>query len=69
VKPLDFPLLADENVQPPVVTWLRDAGLDVRTVFDENLNARSDVEILARAHEQVGASVGARGYDPTADPR
>jgi len=31
---------------------LRDSGLDVRTVIDEGLNARSDAEILARAHEQ-----------------
>jgi predicted nuclease of predicted toxin-antitoxin system len=52
VNPLDFPLLTDENIQPTVVSWLCESGRDVRTVFDEGLNARSDVEILARAHTQ-----------------
>lgn len=50
MKPLDFPLLTDENVQEAVVTWLRDSGRDVQTIFDEGLGARSDAEILARAH-------------------
>lgn len=48
-RPLDFPLLADENIRPDVVTALAGLGRDVRTVHDENLTGASDLEILRRA--------------------
>jgi predicted nuclease of predicted toxin-antitoxin system len=49
VKPLDFPLLADENIAPDVVTGLRARGHDVRSVWDEALVGRPDVEVLETA--------------------
>ena len=52
MKPLDFPLLADENVGPEVVAGLRARGLDVRTASDEQLVGRSDREVLERASAQ-----------------
>lgn len=49
MKPLDFPLLADENVASDVVTGLRARGHDVRSVWDEALVGRPDVEVLETA--------------------
>jgi hypothetical protein len=37
VKPLDFALLADENVQRDVVTFLRQQGHDVLSLAEEEL--------------------------------
>jgi predicted nuclease of predicted toxin-antitoxin system len=52
VTPLDFPLLADENIAPDVVAGLRARGFDLRTAWDEQLIGRPDVEILERASAQ-----------------
>jgi predicted nuclease of predicted toxin-antitoxin system len=49
VKPLGFPLLADENIAPDVVHGLRARGCDLRTVWDEALLGRPDVDVLERA--------------------
>lgn len=35
MKALDFPLLADENVHPEVIYFLRKAGLDVHSVAEQ----------------------------------
>jgi predicted nuclease of predicted toxin-antitoxin system len=51
VKPLDFPLLTDENIHPDVVAALVAAGKDVRTVHEERLAGSSDADILRRAFE------------------
>ena len=32
MKPLDFPLLADENIHPDVISYLRQQECDVRSV-------------------------------------
>ena len=45
MTPLDFPLLTDENIAPDVVAGLRARGLDLRTVRDEQLIGRPDVEV------------------------
>ena len=37
MKPLDFPLLSDENIAPDVVAGLRARGCDLRTAWDEQL--------------------------------
>jgi hypothetical protein len=42
VKPLDFPLLTDENIVPDVVQGLRVRGCDVRSASDEHLLGRPD---------------------------
>ena len=52
MRPLDFPLLTDENIGPEVVTGLRDRGCDVRTARDEQLIGRPDTEVLQRAASQ-----------------
>ena len=46
MRPLDFPLLADENISPDVVSGLRERGHDVRTIWDEALIGRPDVRVL-----------------------
>jgi predicted nuclease of predicted toxin-antitoxin system len=52
VKPLDFPLLIDENIGPDIVEGLRGRGCDLRTVSDERLIGRPDVEVLERAAKE-----------------
>jgi predicted nuclease of predicted toxin-antitoxin system len=52
VKPLDFPLLTDENIAPDVVAGLRARGCDVRTAWDEHLIGHPDVHVLEHATRQ-----------------
>jgi hypothetical protein len=49
VRPLDFPLLTDENIAPDVVAGLRARGCDVRSAAEERLIGRADGEVLKRA--------------------
>ena len=56
MKPLDFPLLSDENIIPDVVAGLRSRGCDLRTAWDEQLIGRPDVDVLERAINQVVSS-------------
>jgi predicted nuclease of predicted toxin-antitoxin system len=49
VRPLDFPLLTDENIAADVVAGLRARGCDVRSVEEERLIGRGDGEVLERA--------------------
>jgi predicted nuclease of predicted toxin-antitoxin system len=51
MKPLGFPLLADENVHPDVVDALRAQGKDIVSVHDEKLTGQPDVAVLRRARE------------------
>jgi predicted nuclease of predicted toxin-antitoxin system len=51
VKALDFPLLADENVNPEVIEFLRKAGLDVDSVAEKSNFGLSDAEVLRQATE------------------
>jgi predicted nuclease of predicted toxin-antitoxin system len=57
MRPLEFPLLADENVHPEVVAYLKSLDKDVRTVHDEVLVGASDADILQRAFEQRRAVI------------
>jgi hypothetical protein len=42
VKALDFPILADENVHPEVIEFLRKTGLDVDSIAEqENFGGKS----------------------------
>jgi predicted nuclease of predicted toxin-antitoxin system len=50
MKPLDFPLLADENIHPGVVLALAAQGKDVRSVSTEGLMGKPDAELLRYAH-------------------
>jgi predicted nuclease of predicted toxin-antitoxin system len=51
VKALDFPLLADENVNPEVIEFLRKAGLDVDSVAEKSNFGLLDAEVLRQATE------------------
>jgi predicted nuclease of predicted toxin-antitoxin system len=52
VKLLAYPLLTDENIHTDVVSWLRQGGRDVQTVFDHALNGGPDARILQHAHAE-----------------
>jgi predicted nuclease of predicted toxin-antitoxin system len=52
MRPLDLPLLVDENIHSEVVAYLKSLGKDVRTVHDEQLVGASDKDVLQRAFEQ-----------------
>jgi len=51
VKALDFPLLADENVHPDVIVFLREAGLDVKSVSEQGQFGLPDTQVLQQATE------------------
>jgi len=51
LKALDFPLLADENIHPDVVTFLREAGLDVESVAEQGSFGLPDTNVLHQATE------------------
>ncbi len=51
MKALDFPLLADENVHPDVIVFLREAGLDVESVAEQGKYGLPDTQVLQRATE------------------
>ena len=51
MKALDFPLLADENIHPDVVTFLREAGLDVESVAEQGSFGLPDTNVLHQATE------------------
>jgi predicted nuclease of predicted toxin-antitoxin system len=50
VKPLDFPLLADENIHPDVISYLRERECDIRSVAEDDLFGRSDRDVLRTAY-------------------
>ena len=52
MKPLDFPLLTDENIAPDVVAGLRVRGCDVLTAWDEQLIGHPDARVLEHATSQ-----------------
>jgi len=52
VKPLSYPLLADENIHPVVTETLLGLGKDVLTVRDAGLGGRSDEEVIHLAEKQ-----------------
>ena len=49
MRPIDFPLLTDENIAADVVAGLRGRGCDVRSADEERLIGRGDGEVLERA--------------------
>jgi len=51
VKALDFPLLADENVHPDVIVFLREAGLDVESISEQGKFGLPDGSVLQQANE------------------
>jgi hypothetical protein len=51
LNPKALRLLADENIHPEVISYLRSNGLDVRDIREAGMAGASDVEILRRALE------------------
>lgn len=51
MKALDFPLLADENVHPDVIVFLREVGLDVESVSEQRQFGLPDIQVLQQATE------------------
>jgi predicted nuclease of predicted toxin-antitoxin system len=51
VKALDFPLLADENVHPDVIVFLRDIRLDVESIAEQGKFGLPDAQVLQQATE------------------
>lgn len=51
MKALDFPILADENVHPEVIDFLRKTGLDVDSIAEQGNFGLSDSEVLQQATE------------------
>ena len=49
MRPLELPLLTDENIAADVVAGLRARGCDVRSAEEERLTGRGDGEVLERA--------------------
>ena len=52
MRPLDFPLLADENIHPEVIRSLIQEGKDITSVIGEGLAGQTDADILRQAHAQ-----------------
>lgn len=52
MRPLDWPILADENIGPEVITALRRRGKDINTVLELGLRGATDMEILHFAGQQ-----------------
>jgi predicted nuclease of predicted toxin-antitoxin system len=51
VKALDYPLLADENVNPEVIEFLQKAGLDVESIAEQGKFGLPDTQVLQQATE------------------
>ena len=51
MRVFDFPILADENVHPEVIEYLRQAGLDVDSIAEQGNFGLSDTEVLRQATE------------------
>lgn len=54
MKALDFPLLADENIDPDVIAMLKTRGHDVLVAREQTGGASTDREVLRVAHQSWG---------------
>ncbi len=52
MKLRDFPLLSDENLDPVVITHLRQVGFDVLDVVESGMQCAADVDLLRLATAQ-----------------
>ncbi len=51
MKALEFPLLADENVHPDVIAFLKGLGLDVVSIAEQGKFGLPDTRVLQQATE------------------
>ena len=49
MKVLDFPLLADENIHPDVISFLREIKIDVESIAEKGIFGISDDDVLKLA--------------------
>lgn len=49
MKPLDFPLQADENIHPGVIAFLRKTGLEVASIAEQEQFGLPDANVLKQA--------------------
>lgn len=49
MNPFDFPLLADENIHPEVIAFLRQEGFDVESIAEQGQFGRADADVLKQA--------------------
>lgn len=47
-----FPVLTDENIHPGVVSFLREVGVDVLDIKEQNWVGMPDEDILSHAYKQ-----------------
>lgn len=47
----DFPFLADENIHPDVIQFLREQEYDVLSVYESELGGETDTAVLRAAHQ------------------
>ncbi|MCP4416558.1 MAG: hypothetical protein GY805_08045 [Chloroflexi bacterium] len=47
----EYPLLADENIHPEVVSYLREQGFDLLSVVEAGFGGKPDVTVLQLAFE------------------
>ena len=51
MKAFDYPLLADENIHPDVIRFLREAGVDVESISEQGKFGLSDTVVLEQANQ------------------
>ena len=51
MRPLGFPLLADENIHPDVIFYLRQQECDIRSIAEDALFGQSDQAVLRTAYD------------------
>ncbi|HEX7602136.1 MAG TPA: hypothetical protein VF316_11040 [Polyangiaceae bacterium] len=66
MRPLEFPLLADENINPEVVLGLRSLGKDVATAVGEGLGGGTFGTLAIHAGEPVTGIIYLRPGNITA---
>jgi predicted nuclease of predicted toxin-antitoxin system len=52
MRALDFPLLADENIHPDVIAFLRETGLDVESASEQGRFGLPDTQVLSQATQR-----------------
>jgi predicted nuclease of predicted toxin-antitoxin system len=51
MKLLEFPLLADENIHPNVIAFLRGEGRDIASISEQGQYGLLDIDVLRLANE------------------
>ena len=52
MNPFDFPLFADENIHPNVVSFLRESGFDITSIAEREEFGVDDEYVLLKASEE-----------------